>query len=656
MNENNFANIPLTYLNPVYQKSFPDPYILKFRGEYFAYCTDFWHDGKVFGVLQSRDLINWKEIGGAMQPLENSPPFYWAPEVTYYNGKFYLYYSVGNEKLMEIRVAVSAQPWGNFVDCGKRLTNEEFAIDPHVFTDENGERFLFYATDFLEYSHIGTGTVVDRLKDFFALAGDPKPVTRAKYDWQVYDTNRKEKGGVRWHTIEGSFVLKRKGFYYQMFSGGNWQNVTYGVSFATTENIETNEEWYQFSDGEKVFPILRTIPGKVTGPGHNSVVRGLNNRELFCIYHCWTQNGRVLAIDRVDFTGGERLFIFGATTSPQFAPYQPEVLDFFDDFSEEIWKIRSGNWFIRDNQIISEAVEISELECQLQHSSFLLEISLRLIEDETGKFGIYLNQNREKIGEFLLDSNRKKIIFNYLENGLSKSEDYELPSDFDFYSFQLLKIEVDHWLVKISLDGQVLKIKKIIKNPISNFSLAAENCQAAFSGAAVTIGFENLFEDNDFEVIGWRLVHGNWEINDKNLILNGQEGDETIIEKKIFGEDFEIAFNFCLLKVFNKDFNFGLSLGLNELNKTVFNFTIKNDSEWILQKIDSEKVKQISLPNLFLTNNFHQISLIKIGDELFFRSETEELGKIRFSQLTKRVAFFVQHSILAFDMIRQTTL
>src|SRR5882757_3990994 len=90
-----------TYTNPVYTHSFPDPYVLKFRGEYFAYCTGFWKDGKVFGVLKSRDLVHWQEIGGAMQPLDNNSPFYWAPEVTYDNGKFYLYYSVGNEELME---------------------------------------------------------------------------------------------------------------------------------------------------------------------------------------------------------------------------------------------------------------------------------------------------------------------------------------------------------------------------------------------------------------------------------------------------------------------------------------------------------------------------------------------------------------------------
>ena len=168
-----------TYLNPVYPRSFPDPFILKFRGEYFAYCTDFWRDGRVFGVLRSRDLVNWTEIGGAMRRLETDAPFYWAPEVTYAEGKFYLYYSVGNEALMELRVAVSDCPDGGFVDSGTKLSTEDFAIDAHVFIDEDGQKYLFYATDFLEHSHIGTGTVVDKMKDLFTLEGRPRRVTRS---------------------------------------------------------------------------------------------------------------------------------------------------------------------------------------------------------------------------------------------------------------------------------------------------------------------------------------------------------------------------------------------------------------------------------------------------------------------------------------------
>ena len=45
-----------TYLNPVYPKSFPDPFVLKFRGEYFGYSTGFAADGNVFGMIRSSDL------------------------------------------------------------------------------------------------------------------------------------------------------------------------------------------------------------------------------------------------------------------------------------------------------------------------------------------------------------------------------------------------------------------------------------------------------------------------------------------------------------------------------------------------------------------------------------------------------------------------
>src|SRR5688500_19819789 len=135
------------------------PYSTLFRsGEYFAYATGYDADGRVFPVLRSPDLVDWSECGGAMQPLADSPPYYWAPEVTYENGKFYLYYSVGNETLMQIRVAVSDRPDGGFVDSGKRLTSAEFAIDAHLFRDDDGSRYLFYATDFLQHTHIGTGT------------------------------------------------------------------------------------------------------------------------------------------------------------------------------------------------------------------------------------------------------------------------------------------------------------------------------------------------------------------------------------------------------------------------------------------------------------------------------------------------------------------
>jgi len=341
-----------TYTNPVYSGSFPDPFVLKAGNDYFAFCTGHALDGRVFGVLTSTDLVDWHELPGAMDHLAEgvaAGELYWAPEVTFSDGTYHLYYSVGNETFMEIRVATSSEPAGPYVDTGRKLTTHDFAIDPHVFIDDDGSWHMFYATDFLDYSHIGTGTVVDRMLDPFTLAGDPRPVTRAKYDWQVYDPVRREKGGVRWHTVEGPFVLKRKGTYFEMFSGGNWQNITYGVGYAVSDSLERDNEWEQQVDGTDTLPLLRTIPEKVIGPGHNSVVAGPNGRELFCVYHRWQDDKRVMCIDRMGFAGGDRLFVEGPSYGPQVSPYPPREGGFEESFETD--DLTGRGWSMTDDAV-----------------------------------------------------------------------------------------------------------------------------------------------------------------------------------------------------------------------------------------------------------------------------------------------------------------
>lgn len=652
MQKTNGAAFSQTYLNPVYPHSFPDPYVLKFRGEYFAYCTGIHSDGKVFGVLHSRDLVNWREIGGAMSRLESDAPFYWAPEVTYHNGKFYLYYSVGNETLMEIRVAVSDRPDGGFVDAGKRLTWEDFAIDAHVFGDENGERFLFYATDFLTHTHIGTGTVVDRLIDFFTLEGDPKPVTRAKYDWQVYDPQRKEKGGVRWHTVEGSFVLKRKGVYYQMFSGGNWQNVTYGVSFAVTRDLNRNEEWTQFSDGEKVFPILRTVPDLIVGPGHNSVVRGVNNRELFCVYHRWTEAGRTLSIDRMDFAGGARMFVKGATHTPQPAPFVPKIIDFFDEFSGENWKIGAGEWQAENNQIVSGSEKKNQIVCGARGESFLCEVWLRAFDDANGEFGVKLKNGDEEVFEFLFAPGEKQATAVWLENGAKQSESFPLFDDFDFHAFHLLRIETDNRWLKISLDENSLRFEKKMENTGSQIALSAKKMRAAFSGFALTCGFEDLFENDFFAEKGWEKISESGECRTKNgnLIIADRGGRETIATKASVSGDFEFAVNFRLAEIANENFRLGFYAAFNEMNpkptltleKALHGFVLKSENESEI----------FNLPEGYSPEIFHQIRFRKNGFRIVVEFETKVLGEIGAPPGDAKIALSATNAVVEFDMAR----
>ena len=629
-----------TYLNPVYPHSFPDPFVLKFRGEFFAYCTGVHSNDKVFTVLRSCNLVDWVEIGGAMDKLDNDSPFYWAPEVTYSNGKFYLYYSVGNETLMEIRLAISDVPDSGFVDAGIKLTSEEFAIDAHVFINDAGEKYLFYATDFLTHSHIGTGIVVDKMLDFFTLEGNPKPVTRAKHDWQIYDANRIEKGGVRWHTVEGAFVLKRKNKYFIMFSGGNWQNITYGVSFAVSDSIETQDEWTQFSDGVNVLPILRTLPEKVVGPGHNSVIRGLNNRELFCIYHCWTADGRVLAIDRMDFAG-DRIFINGATYTPQPAPYSPHWLDFFDD--ENSNRQTKGEWKFVGNEAICEISPNNELSYQSHTPYFLCEFSLRSDEtiDDTSSLGFCLRTDAKTVLEFSIFPASNFAI---LESDEMNKQNFVLPNDFNPLAIHLLRVEVDDLRVRISLDEGVINFDKMLdKNP-TQIVLSAKHSRAAFSGFAMTEGFEDLFDwkDTEFEKHGWQKssLQANWYLKDQELIFENKPKTEASLTKGTAQKNFEFAVNIRLVETFDHDFDFGFVL-LDDTNEIIQRFSLINTP--LIARIYDPKICR-------------QFSLLKLNEKLVFQCEEKNLGEFVVPSGSCKIGIFLNRSTVALDMLRLTVL
>src|SRR5690349_21575482 len=94
----------MSYCNPVYPHSFPDPFVLKVAGEYWGYCTGFQPDGNAFGIIHSIDLVHWDYIGSALEPIAGNHPCYWAPEVVESGEwktdndpifRFLMYYSVG---------------------------------------------------------------------------------------------------------------------------------------------------------------------------------------------------------------------------------------------------------------------------------------------------------------------------------------------------------------------------------------------------------------------------------------------------------------------------------------------------------------------------------------------------------------------------------
>lgn len=631
------------YLNPVYSKSFPDPFVLKLGGDYYAYCTGFAPDGKVFGVLHSRDLVTWTEVGGAMEPLEDSPPYYWAPEVTYDNGKFYLYYSVGNEVLMELRVAVSERPDGGFVDSGHRLTKEDFAIDAHVFIDDDGTRYLFYATDFLEHTHVGTGTVVDRMIDPFTLEGDPQPVTRAKYDWQVYDPNRKEKGGVRWHTVEGPTVLKRKGLYYEMFSGGNWQNTTYGVSFAVTDEIARREEWRQFSDGVNVLPILRTLPDRVVGPGHNSVVQGPNNRELYCVYHRWSGDERVLAIDRMDFSG-DRIFILGASDTPQPAPFEPTIKERFYGTEPPKDLITTDSWTFTAEGAVSSGEARSEMRLRHVPESFLCEFVWALVKpiNPEGEFGIAF-ENSSGVAKFTI--HMKTGAATWIDT--DRSETFRLPPDFDMTAEHVIRVESDHRSVRIQVDSRMILNRTQLDELVAGFLIFTDRQPLRIREFELTEGFEELFETDTALENGWDIDgERKCSIANGELVLEPER--KCMLRKGPALSRCEFAVNFRTVQ----------SSTLGEFGLVLENvgeaFRLGIDCENRIVMAGGTTSERFPLPENFDLAQYHQLRIIKAGGETLCYIDDVCLGEFRVSPGETRSAVYTSGAAVAIEMIRLT--
>jgi beta-xylosidase len=314
---------PLRFTNPVYPHYFADPFVWRDGNMYYAVGTGLLEarseadhggglltvDGRpgVFSLLRSPDLISWSPVGAALVALH--PDYgdaYWAPEIAFSDGRFWLYYSVGRgDKGHHLRVAVSDRAEGPYEDCDVRLTDPfscPFAIDPSPFQDDDGQWYLFYARDFLDSTggyRAGTGLVMDRLTGMKTLAGEERLVLRARHDWQLFQTQRIIYGGrYDWHTLEGPCVRKRNGRYYCLFSGGRWENDTYGVDYGVAESVCGP---YADTAHLPAPRVLRTLPGLVLGPGHNSIVSAAG--EDYIVYHAWdaSMTARRMFFDRIEW-------------------------------------------------------------------------------------------------------------------------------------------------------------------------------------------------------------------------------------------------------------------------------------------------------------------------------------------------------------------
>ena len=313
------------YQNPVYPGAFADPFVLRHEGVYTALGTGPGSEGRVFPTLRSEDFATWTPGPAALVPVEGfEDGDLWAPEVAYRDGAFFMVYSVGAGHVgHQLRVATADCPEGPYRDSGHPLLDPAtapFAIDAHPFQAADGSWHLYYARDVVEGDRPGTSLVVAPWADPFRLPADYHLVARAAHDWQLYERDRPMpqygETPYQWHTLEGPFAVSHDGRIFLLYSGGNFQNETYGVDYLVADSVYGA---YEDTNDGSAARVLRTVPGRVVGPGHNSVAKAPDGSD-YVVYHAWDleMGGRHLCLDRLDWTpDGPRC---APTWTPQSVP------------------------------------------------------------------------------------------------------------------------------------------------------------------------------------------------------------------------------------------------------------------------------------------------------------------------------------------------
>ncbi|MEU5276962.1 family 43 glycosylhydrolase [Streptomyces asoensis] len=266
--------------SPVLPGLAADPNIVRFGDTFYMYPTtdgfDGW-SGTQFKAYSSTDLVHWTDHGVILDlgpDVSWADSRAWAPTIAEKNGKYYFYYCAD----ANIGVAVSDSPTGPFKDAlGKPLLKAgQYSgqmIDPAVFTDDDGRSYLYWGN--------GHAYVVPLGDDMVSFdAAQVTDITPSGYN-------------------EGSFVVKRRGTYYFMWSENDTRDENYRVAYATGPS--PTGPWTK-----RGVILEKDLSLGIKGTGHHSVVQVPGTDDWYIAYHRFAIPGgdgthRETTVDRMEF-------------------------------------------------------------------------------------------------------------------------------------------------------------------------------------------------------------------------------------------------------------------------------------------------------------------------------------------------------------------
>lgn len=369
-----------------------DPYVMRYNGNYYLYMST--RDTEV-GVkcFRSRDLVNWSYEGLCTQEVLTKAAY--APEVVYYNGRFYMYTSPAGQGHY---VLCSDSPTGPFTIISDNLG---LSIDGSVFIDDDGKWYFYHAGD--------SGIVGHEMSA-------PNEMNVAGIDVRAYMDG--------W--TEGPMVIKHDGRYFLTYTGNHVFSDGYRINYGVGESPR------RFAEASNN-PILLSSLGDVRGIGHSSSVKGPDLDSYYIVYHSLIGRAvegmpkREMNVDRIVFNG-DRMEVLGPTTTQQQMPDMPDLYAYFSgtDMPE--------GWESKGARAEDGALRLEKggyfLSVEGLQDQFSAEYNLSS-EDGEGRFGGYFcYTDKKNYGCFVPDAKKQTVTVELVVKNKKETLEFPLPSSF----------------------------------------------------------------------------------------------------------------------------------------------------------------------------------------------------------------------------------
>ncbi|MDQ8185017.1 family 43 glycosylhydrolase [Pelagicoccus sp. SDUM812002] len=275
-----------------------DPVLIKEADTYYLFTT-----GPGVSVWSSSDMDNWTMLDPvfdatpdwAMKVVPGFRGHMWAPDISYHDGRYLLYYSVStfgsNDSCIGMASNVTLDPSNpdfEWKDHGVVVRSEPGlqdwnAIDPNLVFDEGGQPFLAFGSFWSGLKLAPLNESLDRVEESAA----PIAIASRRMTLEVPAPGEApvlQKGN---DAIEGPFIY-RKGDYYYLFASVDYccrgKDSTYKMVYGRSKKIEGP---YLDRDGQSMLEgggtLLKEGNERWHGLGHNGVSE-IDGQE-YAVFH-----------------------------------------------------------------------------------------------------------------------------------------------------------------------------------------------------------------------------------------------------------------------------------------------------------------------------------------------------------------------------------